>query len=311
MTDPTAAQGSPLAAGAAEADVASFADFLRAVGHRVVRTESGHWYDAHRLFFLAFPSHQPLDPTADELRAVLSRRPCLGVRFAAPLGGPGRLSYQIVCDRPDYGEEMLSANTRSKVRRGGRRCEVGPVPFDAIAEGGRAADLDTLERQGRPVRLRGDAWRRYWAAASATPGMEGWGACAGGELVAYLVTVRFGDTVEFLVARSRSDRSDLYPNNALVFHVAQEMLARRGVRRITFGLEALEPVAALDEFKVGMGFRREPVRQRVLFHPALRPVLGRPALRSALRRSAERLGGGSGFWRKAAGLIRIAEETGF
>lgn len=311
MTDQLGFPGSPFPDRAQEeSDVASFADFLRRIGHRVVRTASGQWYDAHRFFFLGFPSHRPLDPTADELRAVMAQRPCLGLRFPAPLGGPGRLSYQIVCDSRDYGEAILSANTRSKVRRGLRRCDVEAVSFPAIAEGGGAADRDTLERQGRRARWSGERWRRYWDAAAVAPGMEGWGAFASGELVAYLVTVRFGDSVEFLVARSRSDRSDLYPNNALIFRVAEEMLVRRGLRRITFGLESLEPVAALDEFKLGMGFRREPIRQRVVFRPALQAVLGRPLLRSAVRRSVERLGGGFGFGRKAAGLLRFAEESG-
>jgi hypothetical protein len=110
------------------------------------------------------------------LQGMLWRSRCLGVRFSAPLEGPGKLSYQIVCDDRAYALEKLSANTRSKVRRGLRRCTVRPLAMTDIAAQGRVPDRDTLERQGRSWRWSGDeGWARYWRAAAATPGMEGWG----------------------------------------------------------------------------------------------------------------------------------------
>lgn len=288
----------------------TFADFLSAIGHRVVRSDLAHWYDASPAFFLSLPSHRVLAPHPDDLRPVLRRQPCVGVRFPAPVDGPGRLSYQIVCDTPEYGLSTLGANTRSKVRRGLRRCEVAAVPFALIAARGRTADRDTLARQGRKARLSARNWERYWRAAARTPGMEGWGAFVGDDLAAFLVSVELGDCVEFLLARSRSDRLDAYPNNALIFTVAEEMLVRRGMREITFGLESLEPVGPLDQFKFSMGFRAQPLRQRVVFHPLVRGLFRQPAVRSLVYRRAERRGAGATFWRKAAGVLRFAEEGG-
>jgi hypothetical protein len=289
---------------------ADFAGFLSAIGHRVVSVSDVQWYDASPGFFLSLPSHHLLTPPPDMLRAVLRNQPCAGVRFPAPLDGPGKLSYQIVCDTRGYDLEQLSANARSKVRRGLRRCVVAPVPFATIASEGRAADRGTLARQGRAGRLEGDAWQRFWSAAAATPGMEGWAAYAGDRMAAFLVSVQFGDSVEFLLARSRSDCLDAYPNNALVFEVAREMLGRRGLRQITFGLESLEPVGPLDQFKFGMGFRTAPLRQRVVFHPLIRALLQRRGLRALVCRYAQQRGVSTGFWRKALGLVRFAEAGG-
>lgn len=290
--------------------VEHFAHFLSRIGHRVVRTESAHWYDASRLFWLSLPSHQTIVPEPGELRRLLRRGRGLGARFPAPLEGPGKLSYQIVCDERAYGVEQLSANVRSKVRRGLRRCEVAAVTFPELAARGLAADRDTLARQGRPVRLSGKHWRRYWDAAAATPGMEGWGAFVSGELAAFLVTVELGDCVEFLLARSRSDHLDAYPNNALIFRVAEAMLVQRGVREVTFGLESLEPVGPLDAFKFSMGFRRRTLRQRVVFHPLLRALVQPRALRAGVLRWAEHHGAEGAFWKKAAGILRFAEDGG-
>jgi hypothetical protein len=121
-----------------------------------------------------------------------------------------------------------------------------------------------------------------------------WG-CAGGE---------------FLLARSCSDELGAYPNNALIFYVTEEMLQRRRVPEITFGLESLEPVGPLDEFKFGMGFRRRALRQCVVFHPVLRVLLRQSPVRALVRRWSKRRGSETVFWRKAAGLLRFAEEGG-
>lgn len=291
-------------------DAAAYAGFLRGLGHHVVQTPSGYWYDANRFFYLAAPPHRLYDPPERELRRLLRRPPCLGARFAAPLTGLGKVSYQIVCDNPSYDLEGLSANVRSKVRRGLKRTRIEPVPFAVVAAEGRQAHSDTLARQGRDGVLVGSKWERFWKTAAATPGMEAWGAWVGEVLAAFLVAVRFEDGVDFLLARSRNDELNAYPNNALIFHVTHELLRHQRVPEITFGLEALEPVGPLDQFKFGMGFRPRPLRQRVVFHPVLRMLLRHGAVRSAFRRWAERYGVQRAFWRKAAGLLHLAEEGG-
>lgn len=291
-------------------DAGAYAGFLQAIGHQVVATSSAHWYDASRFFFLSAPPHRLYNPASEELRDVLRRPRCMGVRFAAPLQGAGKLSYQIACDNRAYGLEALSANVRSKVRRGLKRCAVGPVPFSVIATAGRRAHQDTLARQGRDGVLSGAKWDKFWAAAAVTPGFEAWGAWSGEVLAAFLVSVTFDEGVEFLLARSCSDELGAYPNNALIFTVAEEMLVRRDVPEITFGLESLEPVGPLDEFKFGMGFHRRPLRQRVVFHPVLRALLRHSPVRALVRRWTERRGAEAVFWRKAAGLLRFAEEGG-
>jgi hypothetical protein len=288
----------------------SYAEFLRALGHRVVSVGDFSWYDANRFFYLSAPPHRTYQPTAEQLRAALRTPPCLGVRFAAPLEAEGKLSYQIVCSEREYGLERLSGNTRSKVRRGLKRCEVGPVTFATIATAGRQAHEDTVARQGRDGVLGGDRWQRFFDVCERTPDIEGWGAWHGETLAAFLVTVTFDDAVEFLLARSCNDALGAYPNNALIFRVTEEMLVRRGVREITFGLESLEPVAPLDQFKFSMGFERKPLRQRIVFRPALAKLLRQNAVRALVHRWTARPEERAVFWRKAAGILRFAEEGG-
>ncbi len=289
----------------------AFARFLEATGNRVLAAGGVHWYEAGRGFLLSLPTHQPLVPENDVFEQLFAAGGVYGVRFPAPLGGGGKLSYQIVCDDLEFGLNKLSGNVRSKVRRGLKRCEVRRVDFQEIAQLGADADRDTMARQGRDPKLVGDAWERYWSEAAATPGMEGWAAFVGQEMAAFLVTVSFSDgPVEFLLARSRSDLLNAYPNNALIYSCTEEMLCNRKVPKITFGLESLEPVGALDQFKFSMGFRNEEIRQRVVFHPWLRTALGSSTLRRIVHGFGDERGPDGGFWRKATGLLRFAEEGG-
>lgn len=289
----------------------AFARFLESTGNRVLSAGGVHWFEAGRGFLLSLPTHQLLDPSDEVLGELFAAGGVYGVRFPAPLGGGGKLSYQIVCDDADFGLAKLSGNVRSKVRRGLKRCEVRRVEFSEIAQLGVAADRDTMARQGRDPKLQGSAWSSYWTEAAVTPGMEGWAAFVGDEMAAFLVTVGFTDgPVEFLLARSRTDLLNAYPNNALIYSCTEEMLCNRKVPKITFGLESLEPVSALDEFKFSMGFRHQEIRQRVVFHPWLRTALGSATLRRALHGWGDERGPDGGFWRKATGLLRFAEEGG-
>ncbi len=290
-------------------DAAAYASFLLAMGHRVVSTPSAYWFDASRFFYLSAPSHLTYAPSLDELGVLWRQFPCMGVRFASPLEGPGRLSYQIVCDNPQFGLDSLSGNIRSKVRRGLKRCEVKPMSLREVAVAGMEANVETTARQGREGVLAGERWDRFFAAAERTPGFEAWGAWCGDELAAFLITACFTDSVEFLLARSRSSLLSAYPNNALIYSVTEEMMVRRRISQITFGLESLEPVGPLDEFKFGMGFRARPLRQRVIFHPLIRPLVQSARLRHWLQRWSERRGANAVFWRKAAGILRFADES--
>ncbi|GIW39883.1 MAG: hypothetical protein KatS3mg076_0460 [Candidatus Binatia bacterium] len=290
-----------------------YASFLSAIGHRVVRTESGLWYDAARYFLLGAPSHELREPPPEELRKLLVRGGFAGARYTAPLHAKGRASYQIVCDDRDYSLEKLSANTRSKVRRGLRRCEIAPLSAEEARRHGYEAHRDTVVRQGRQGDWGRVRWDLFWDAVARTPDVEVRGAWVGNELAAFLVCLVFEDSAEFSVARSRTDALGAYPNNALVYRTLHEMLHERGLREVTFGIESLEPVGPLDEFKFSMGFRPRPIRQAVVFHPAVSLLLRRSSFRRLARAVARRGSesrGPSAFWRKAVGLLAFAEEGG-
>ena len=290
---------------AASLDAERFAAFYERSGVRVAKSASSWWYEAAPRFLLALPSHRPLVLPAAEARDLIRRESLAGLRYIS--GEGGRDSFQIVCDDPGYSLEKLSANTRSKVRRGLSRNEIRRISGRELATLAESAFVETMERQNRASAAAIDTWKRMLAAADDEPAIEIWTSWHEGEFASYLVAVRIDDVCEFFQARSVNRLLKHYPNNALIYWLTEEMLVRRGLREVTFGIESPEPVEELDQFKLQMGFRKKPVLQRVVFHPLLDRAFSlgpirRLAISSGSRPTADvRL-------RKLAGILKFADS---
>ena len=308
MTEPAAEPPKTVAAPSpprASMDAEGLLSFFEKVGFRGHRSASAHWYVAGPRFLMSLPSHSEVSVDKAELADIFRKTRVAGIRYISAPGEGGRASYQIVASGSEYSLAKLSGNTRSKTRRGLKRNEIRPVTGAEVAEHGHKAVTQTLERQGRSSDEAVAAWRRLLAAADAEPAAEIWGAWHEGELAAYLLMLHIDDVCEFYQARSRNDLLQHYPNNALIHTLTEEILVKRAVREITFGIESAEDVSALDTFKFSMGYTRKLIHQKVVFHPALRPALALAPLRAAIHRRA--VGpDASVVWRKASGLIRFA-----
>jgi hypothetical protein len=276
------------------------AEFFERLGHRVVRTDRAYWYDQRSRFLAAFPHAVPFTPENGELTRVFRTGGVVGLRHLAPVDGPGRMSYAFIVDDRGYDFETLSSNTRSKVRRGLKHCDVRRMEPREVRQGGRDANEDTLAR----MRFTRDVydWNRYWDAVEASEGAEVWGALDGTAIVAYLVMMHVEGCAEIHVERSHSRALKQYPNNALVFSAVRDLMRRDDVSRVLFGFESVDVVTGVDRFKDSMAFRRWPVRQHIAFHPLAEHALRRGWVRGAIRRVIERRPA-SEFWRKVEGAL--------
>jgi len=260
-----------------------YAAFFERLGHRVVRTRSAAWYDARGGIFMSLPHAAPLEPDPAELREIF-RGHAWGVRFPAPADGPGRLSYALVLDDAQYDLHSLSANSRSKVRRGLKWWDVRRIDSDHVRKRGEQANAETLARVALQYELCG--WDQWWDAVAATESAEVWAALDGSTLGAYLVVVIVDGVAELLIARSRDDARARYANHALVFTAAREYMNRADVGALFFGLESLEPEGGVDQFKTSLGFMRRRLRQRIVFHPAAERVADIRLVRAAIGTAA-------------------------
>lgn len=101
---------------------AKYASFLKAIGHRVVRTESTWWFDVGPSIFMNFPYAPPIEPGQGELDELLRRRG-LVARYACRQEH-GVLSFTMVCRDKSYGLLSLTTKARNQTRRGLQRSVV-------------------------------------------------------------------------------------------------------------------------------------------------------------------------------------------
>ncbi len=270
----------------------------------MVRTATSYWHEEGVRALQAFPYHWTIEPGEGELDELLREQKAICLRYSTPVRSPlGCLSYHVVREGPDYSLEVLGKWARKNVRRGLRNCRVEAISFDRLAEEGWAMHSDTLERQQRQAGLSADAWRLRCEAAKGLPGFEARGAIVRGRLAASVITFQMGDCVYLLSQQCHREFLSAHVNNALSFSVTREMLGRAGVRSIFYSLHSLDAPASMDEFKFRMGYAARLVRQRVVFHPAWRP-LANPAAH-ALIRAAKALLPRNPALRKAEGMLRF------
>ncbi|MGO8734229.1 MAG: hypothetical protein ACLQVM_15760 [Terriglobia bacterium] len=281
-----------------------FAEWLRCQGQQVVRTASTYWHGQGPRVFQAFPYHWIVRPSEEELRSFLREHGIIAARYSTALDAPlGCLSYHGVYEKPTYDFEDLDESARRNVRRGLRNCAVEQLPFALLGREGWALQQDTLERQGRHVRLSREDWRRRCESAAALPGFEAWGALVEGALAASVITFQMDDCCYILYPQSRREFLTARVNHALSFVVTKTMRDRTGVRTIFYGLHSLDAPASTDEFKLRMGYTAKPVRQRVVFHPQWAPVFN-PVTHAVLK-FMKRLRPGSPMLSKAEGMVRF------
>lgn len=248
----------------------------------------GHlWVEKERFCLESVPPHHRIHVEPSEARQLFVRG-YLVLRYSCA-ESEGVQSAEYVCDDPQYGLETLDAKARNKVRQGLKNCDVRPMAFDELKVKGCSINRSVFERQQRtgPPFLRDqNCWERYLSRCEQTPDVEAYGAFVGEELCAYMLIVRVDDYAYTYHPFAAVSRLPLRPMNALIFSVTQHVLRRPSIRRISYGLESLVAMPALEEFKAGMGYRAVPIGRRIILNPLARPLVSTQA--TAIARGIQR-----------------------
>jgi hypothetical protein len=258
-------------------------------------------------FYQAFPYHWLVQPDQAELARLMGHGRAIGLRHSSSVDAArGRFSYHVVCNRTDYSLNVLGKKARYDVRRALRKASIEPISFSRLATEGWELRVDTLGRQGRLGAETRDWWSALCASAQGLEGFEAWGALLDGKLAASLMAFTCEGICSILYHQSRTEFLSGGVNNALAFVFTSEALNRPSVSGTFYGLHSLDAPPSVDEFKFRMGYVAKPVRQRVVFHPWLRPLTNRgthAGVRALLRWKP-----GHPVLAKAEGMLRFCLE---
>ena len=284
-----------------------FAEWMRRQDHQVIRTVNGYWAQVGPRVYQAFPFHDLIVPDDKDLDQLLFEQQAIGLRYSMPWEGhQGIASYHVVYSGEDYALGDLSKKVRYDVRKGLGVASVEPISFSRAARDGWELRAETLERQGRTAAETRDWWQRLCHSSDGLDGFETWAAVSDGLLVASLIAFTCDDCCSILYQQSRTEFLSMGVNNALVWVFSSEVLKRPGINRIFYGLHSLDAPLSVDQFKFRMGYGAKPVRQRVVFHPWLRPFANWAS--HAVLRCLVRWRSGNPTLAKAEGMVRFHLE---
>ena len=146
-------------------DAAALAAFYDRFGMRIVHSPSAWWVEAGPRFLLAIPSHHELHLDPEEARQLFRTEKVAGLRYICDAADGGKPSFILSCSDHAYSIDKLSANTRSKTRRGLARNELRRISGAELLEVGEGAFMETMERQNRASASTLQRWKRMLRAA--------------------------------------------------------------------------------------------------------------------------------------------------
>lgn len=291
-------------------NVENYRRFLEAVGHRVIASPSSYWYDVAPSFFKSILPFRPISPNRAEINTLFRQHCAIGLIYYAPQHHVGKHSWFYIRRGKDYDLGCLHPKMRNKVRQGLRNCTVRPITFEYLCHHGMPLNLDTLKRHGRddPAFSQPSGWVRLCQAGQHIAGAGAWGAFVGDQLAAYMITFITNGYSNILYQMSRTDLLHSRANNALGFVATQEMLASPGIDSVSYGEESIRDLPGLDEYKIRLGYEKQPVRCLVILHPVIRAVLLN-RVGDLVLGCLNRLFSGRDFFKRLIGTIDVAKRS--
>jgi hypothetical protein len=252
----------------------TLAEWMKRQGHCVVQTSSSYWVEAGPRVYQAIPYHLLIAPSEEELNRFIREEKAIALRYSTPLDSPsGAYSYHVVRVPGDYTLEALPKKGRYDIRKGLGVAKVEQISFDRLAKEGWSLRLDTLLRQGRREAENQGWWEKLCRSAADLPGFETWAAIADGKLAATLIAFQCDNHWSVFYQQSLTTYLQQGVNHALTFEFTRNICARSEPADIFYGVHSLDAPSSVDEFKFRLGYMAKPVRQRVVFHPMLRPLI--------------------------------------
>lgn len=281
-----------------------FAEWLRRCGHRVIRTQSSYWHSCGLRIYQAFPYHWIINPAENELSELIQSNHLIGLRYSSPLSASaGLISYHVISTNDTRSLETLNKKARYDVRKGLEKGTVEEITFARMADEGWDLRAETLKRQGRVAGENRDWWIRLCKTAEGLPGFEAWGFLSRGVLGACLLAFSCDDCFTILYQQSRTSFLSMGANNALTFFLSKTALSRPETANIFYGLHSLDAPSTVDDFKFRMGYIPKPTRQRVMFHPLLKPFMNKASY--AILSELARIWPANYHYTKAEGMLRF------
>lgn len=260
------------------ASILKYKNYLVFLGHIVVSTNTKLWINVRKGVYQLSPPFNPEEIKENDVREFFHKNKSALVLRYFTVGDElnDNIDTILYISTPPYDFSMLGQKARNQTRRGLERVsikieslngDIEEAAYQVYAEHIRRLNVFNTDEK---IRRR---WEEWIEALRNSDIKELWCAYDGNEMVAFALVVWTPWGVEIGMQRFKMSASKLYPNNALIYTIANSVFDR-GAELLSFGLSRYGGgKKGLDHFKKNMNFKCIPLKENYVWNPVIRPFL--------------------------------------
>ncbi|MCE5303107.1 MAG: hypothetical protein LLF97_08370 [Planctomycetaceae bacterium] len=264
-------------------DLRRWTEYHEAYGHDYLLVNDAIWTVYQRMIVPDGPACRDFTVSSCQQRTLLSHfKKAALLRYTdgcqAECDNPPW--YAVTCDRfLDLAD--CSANTRSKIRRGLKKCEVAMVDAEYIARHGYDVFMAAYAKYtGVALPTVSNAeWAQRALISKNFPDLRHyWAALIDGRLVAYSANTIYGTTeASYSEVKLHPDFLKAYPSYALFFKMNEYYLRDQAFQYVNDGFRSIKHETNIQDFLMEkFGFRRMPTNLYVRYRPWVKAALMLP-----------------------------------
>ena len=113
-------------------DADTYANFTRAQGYKVIKTENCYWYNYRPFFYKAIPEFDTHRPIGAEIRYLFKKCSFLGCSYVTDKNRANLYTTYLVNDNHNFDLQSIRSKPRNQVRRGLEKCDVKKISFELL-----------------------------------------------------------------------------------------------------------------------------------------------------------------------------------
>ena len=247
--------------------IKTYPDYLRARKIPVVELGGVHWMQYNRALIpaSAMPVHIELDRPA-ALEAV-KKTGSLFLRYTTRPGDTETGWWNMICR--EYSMSRVSANTRSKIRRGLKRMSIHRAEPLWLAEHGYECHVQSYARYQNASPMSREAFYAFLSSLDGLPFFDAWACRDNDELRGYILCLRekegvFLHTIDITPAGLKD-----YAAYAMIHHLLDHYINEAGLP-VCNGSRSISHATEMQDFLAKFGFEREHCTLHILYRPGVK-----------------------------------------
>jgi len=246
--------------------IEDFITIYRKGGFRINKI-AGHYF-LHRTWMnYSFPQLIDIHLNDTLINSLKWRHPLTVIKTECRI----KNAYEFILETSDYSIDKFAIKKRNNIRKSQKDCSFKHPSLEDLQSFGLRINQQTLKRQERSDKYLCDCkcWKKCITSLYNQPDISILGAYISDRMVGYLIIGKINENYYITHPYFDKDASSSSPMPGLIFSMVNQLIARDGKIRISYGFDSFNPLPDLVKYKLSMLFHRVPTTRVYVINPIL------------------------------------------